>query len=225
MSRLGLVCSGGGAVFATAHDLLARSGDRLDWAVLTDRACGAEAAAAARGLAVARIPYTTADAFSADAARWLFDDMRCDWTILLITRLVGPQLYAHMPCVNIHPSLLPAFPGLGSLPATQASGVRVMGATAHLVDASTDSGPILGQVWGPTPPDSALIQRVSFAQKTYLFLVLLETVARADPVSALRSMRNLGASHAPIASPALQDGELDQAFRDFLKDQGVPWPI
>ncbi len=47
--------------------------------------------------------------------------------------------------LNIHPSLLPSFPGLDVQQATLDHGVRVSGCTVHLVDAGLDSGPIVGQ--------------------------------------------------------------------------------
>ena len=47
--------------------------------------------------------------------------------------------------VNVHPSLLPSFPGLDAQAQAVAHGVRVSGATVHLVDAGTDTGPIAGQ--------------------------------------------------------------------------------
>jgi phosphoribosylglycinamide formyltransferase-1 len=47
--------------------------------------------------------------------------------------------------LNIHPSLLPSFPGLDVQQAALEYGVRVSGCTVHLVDAGLDSGPIIGQ--------------------------------------------------------------------------------
>jgi phosphoribosylglycinamide formyltransferase-1 len=47
--------------------------------------------------------------------------------------------------INTHPALLPAFPGAHPVPDALAYGVRVTGATVHLVDGGTDTGPILAQ--------------------------------------------------------------------------------
>ena len=51
--------------------------------------------------------------------------------------------------INIHPSLLPAFPGAHPLRDTLAYGVKVSGATVHFVDEGLDTGPIIAQVSVP----------------------------------------------------------------------------
>jgi phosphoribosylglycinamide formyltransferase-1 len=62
-------------------------------------------------------------------------------------RLLTPVLLDAFPhrVVNIHPSLLPAFPGVDAHAQALAYGARITGCTVHLVDAGMDTGPILAQ--------------------------------------------------------------------------------
>lgn len=62
-------------------------------------------------------------------------------------RLLSPDFIAafRQRIVNIHPSLLPAFPGLDAQAQALAHGVKVSGCTVHLVDEGLDSGPIVVQ--------------------------------------------------------------------------------
>lgn len=62
-------------------------------------------------------------------------------------RLLSPDLVRSFPhrILNIHPSLLPAFPGLDAQAQALAHGVKVSGCTVHLVDEGLDSGPIVVQ--------------------------------------------------------------------------------
>jgi len=69
-------------------------------------------------------------------------------------RIVKPGLLRAFPqrVLNIHPALLPAFPGLHAWEQALASGVKVSGCTVHLVDAGTDTGPIIVQRAVPVLP-------------------------------------------------------------------------
>ena len=55
--------------------------------------------------------------------------------------------------VNIHPALLPSFPGLDAIGQALDHGVRVTGVTVHFVDEGVDSGPIILQRAVKVPPD------------------------------------------------------------------------
>jgi len=79
-----------------------------------------------------------------------------DWVVLAgYMRLLGPAFLARFPdrVVNIHPALLPAFPGTHGQRDALAYGVKVSGCTVHLVDEGVDSGPILAQRVVPVLPD------------------------------------------------------------------------
>ena len=80
-------------------------------------------------------------------------------------RVLGPQFIrqANFPVMNIHPSLLPAFPGLHAQRQALDYGVKVSGCTVHLVDEGLDSGPIILQEAVPVLPgdtEESLAQRI-----------------------------------------------------------------
>ena len=62
-------------------------------------------------------------------------------------KILGPQFLSRFPArvLNTHPALLPSFPGAHAVRDALAYGVRVTGTTVHLVDAGTDTGPVLAQ--------------------------------------------------------------------------------
>jgi phosphoribosylglycinamide formyltransferase 1 len=62
-------------------------------------------------------------------------------------QLLSPAFLAAFPqrVVNVHPALLPAFPGLHAIEQALAYGVKVFGVTVHFVDEGVDSGPIIAQ--------------------------------------------------------------------------------
>ncbi|HET6368254.1 MAG TPA: phosphoribosylglycinamide formyltransferase [Pseudomonadales bacterium] len=70
-------------------------------------------------------------------------------------RILGPAFVEHFRgrLLNIHPSLLPAFPGLHPQRQALEHGVTVAGATVHFVDQGTDTGPIVLQAAVPVLPD------------------------------------------------------------------------
>lgn len=66
-------------------------------------------------------------------------------------RIIKPKLLAAFPnrIINIHPALLPAFPGMESWKQALDYGAKVAGCTVHFVDAGTDTGPIILQKMVP----------------------------------------------------------------------------
>jgi phosphoribosylglycinamide formyltransferase-1 len=81
--------------------------------------------------------------------------------------------------INIHPSLLPAFPGLDTHARALAAGVRLHGCTVHLVSAGVDEGPILAQAAVPVVPgdDKAALAARVLAQEHRLYPAALAWLA------------------------------------------------
>lgn len=72
-----------------------------------------------------------------------------EWIVLAgYMRLIGETLLSAFPkrIVNIHPSLLPSFPGKDAIGQAMDHGVKVTGVTVHYVDEGMDTGPIISQV-------------------------------------------------------------------------------
>ena len=69
-------------------------------------------------------------------------------------KVVGPGFLAGIGCpmINTHPALLPSFPGTRGVADALAYGVKVTGATVHLVDDGVDTGPVLAQSAVPVEP-------------------------------------------------------------------------
>jgi phosphoribosylglycinamide formyltransferase-1 len=84
--------------------------------------------------------------------------------------------------VNVHPSLLPSFPGLEAWKQALDHGVKVTGCTVHFVDAGVDAGPIIGQQTVPVldqdTPDT-LIQRIHTAEHE-LYSRCVAAIARGE---------------------------------------------
>jgi phosphoribosylglycinamide formyltransferase-1 len=66
--------------------------------------------------------------------------------------LLTPVFLDRFPVLNVHPSLLPAFPGMHAVEEALAAGVAETGVTVHFVDEGVDSGPIVLQEAVPIRP-------------------------------------------------------------------------
>ena len=115
--------------------------------------------------------------------------------------------------LNIHPSLLPAFPGLDTHARALEAGVRLHGCTVHLVSAGVDEGPILAQAAVPVLPgddEAALAARV-LAQEHRLYPAALAWMAAwlarhgAGPLPATRRIAAEATAALPPATGALEN--------------------
>jgi len=124
-------------------------------AVISNRADAAGLEyAAGRGIATAIVPhrdYATREAFDAALAQAI-DGFRPDLVVLAgFMRMLteGFVLRYQGRLLNIHPSLLPAFPGLDTHARALAAGVKLHGCSVHFVTAELDHGPIVIQAAVP----------------------------------------------------------------------------
>jgi phosphoribosylglycinamide formyltransferase-1 len=151
VKRVGVLLSGRGSNLQALIDA-ARRGDLGGEIVVAisnvETARGLEVARAAGVPAVFRDhrgkKRETYDAEIAEILRTHHVDLVC---LAGFMRLLSPTFVRSFPgrVVNIHPALLPAFPGLHAQRQAWEHGVKVSGATVHLVDESLDSGPIVAQ--------------------------------------------------------------------------------
>ena len=116
---------------------------------------GAMARAEAAGVPTAVFPladYGAREERDAAMAAWLaghdVELVVCAGYMHLLT----PAFLARFPALNVHPSLLPAFPGTTPVEDALAAGVRETGVTVHVVDEGVDTGPVLLQEPVPVEP-------------------------------------------------------------------------
>ena len=154
--RIGVLASGTGSNLQAILDGCASRKIPAEVAVVICNIPGAKALqrAEAAGVPAVLLPhqkFLNRDEFDRELVLTL-QKHRVDLLCLAgFMRLIGPVLLQafHNRILNIHPSLLPAFPGLHAVRQALAAGARVAGCTVHVVDAGTDTGPILIQAAVP----------------------------------------------------------------------------
>lgn len=154
--RLGVLISGRGSNLQALIEAAADPAYPAEIAVvLSNRAEAAGLArAAAAGIAHHAVPHPSRRGFAEQADR-LLRQAGTDLVALAgYMRLLDDDFVAAWRdrLVNIHPSLLPAFPGLHAQRQALAAGVRFSGCTVHFVRAEVDTGPIIAQAVVPVHP-------------------------------------------------------------------------
>lgn len=149
---LGVLISGRGSNLQAIIDAIAdgRLNARIAVVISNRPAAGGLDRARAAGIETLVIPHkaypdrASYDSALADALEERKVRLVC---LAGFMRLLGPGFVARFPnrVLNIHPSLLPAFPGLDAQHQAFAHGVKVAGATVHFVTAELDAGPIVAQ--------------------------------------------------------------------------------
>ena len=155
LPRLGVLISGRGSNLQAIVDAIAAGTLQATVAVVISNVPTAAGLARARGAGIETvvIPHVelTRDVYD----RALVEALnRQDVELVCLAgfmRLLGPTFIAAFPnrILNIHPSLLPAFPGLDAQRQALEHGVKIAGATVHIVNAELDAGPIVLQAAVP----------------------------------------------------------------------------
>lgn len=213
------------------------SGTGTNLQALLDTVHGREAEVVAVASSVAGAPAlqragqsgvaTAVFARAAYADRAARDRALADWLAERGTRLVvlagymellGEPFLSRFPgaVVNVHPSLLPAFPGLAAIEQALTYGVKVFGVTVHFVDAGVDSGPVILQR-AVELPDAREPGDVLAALRPLEHELLPRAVAlfacgalRADPENPRRTIVDdaaTGTGEAPGVGEAIRAGE------------------
>jgi len=183
---LGVLVSGSGTNLQAILDAVADG--RLDASVRLVVSNKADARALERA-AKAGVPtrvlghrdYPSREAFDAELVRVLKDTGVGLVVLAGFMRLLTPTFLRAFPgrIVNIHPALLPAFPGVHAQEQALRYGVKVTGCTVHFVDEGVDTGPIIAQRSVPVDDDddvATLTARI-LEQEHQLLVEVLQAIA------------------------------------------------
>jgi phosphoribosylglycinamide formyltransferase 1 len=179
-ARLVVLASGTGSLLASLLDAAIGDYPARVVAVGVDRDCPAAEVAAAASLPTFRVrlaDHPDRDAWDAaltEAAAAHSPDLVVSAGFM---KILGKQFLSKFQgrILNTHPTLLPAFPGAHGVADALAHGVKVTGCTVHLVDAGTDTGPILAQQPIPVLDDDdeeTLHERIKVTERRLLVDVI-----------------------------------------------------
>ncbi|HKD05136.1 MAG TPA: phosphoribosylglycinamide formyltransferase [Bryobacteraceae bacterium] len=160
--RLGILISGRGSNFEAISNSIARRKLDAEIAIVISNKASAPGLEIARqrGIPMRVIPSQGLDRQAYD--KLLIDELRTHEVDLVclagFMRLLSADFVRAFPnrVLNVHPSLLPAFPGLDAQRQALEHGVKITGCTVHFVDEFLDSGPIVIQAAVPVIDDDTV---------------------------------------------------------------------
>ena len=151
-SRVAILLSGRGSNFLALHGAMERKEIPAEVAVVISNVSEAPGLEKARSLRLPTVtlPHKLDPSRAAHEAKVLsaLEHAEVEWICLAgYMRLLSAEFVARYPerILNIHPSLLPAFPGLNAQEKALEWGAKISGCTVHLVDEKLDHGPIVEQ--------------------------------------------------------------------------------
>jgi len=167
--RIGFLCSGNGAIFRKVCGAVNRRWLRSDLVIcIVNRPCPSEGIAGSFGIPIVRVHrdrFRDRLAFSNEILEHL-QHYEVDVVGLTFDSLLaGPILERYRwRMINVHPGLLPAFPGLSAVRKTREAGVLYGGGTIHFLDEKMDRGTIISQGIAAIRPgeDLAVYDKAAF---------------------------------------------------------------
>lgn len=156
--------------------------------------------------------YSSRDQFDT-ALQTSIDSYKPDWVVLAgFMRILGTAFVEHYlgRMINIHPSLLPRYPGLNTHAQALAAGDDTHGATVHFVTPELDSGPVIAQAKVMVKPDdteqtlAARVLGVEHGLYAQALQLCVNGDARLDNPECYRNQLEVGADIAAIASNGQQ---------------------
>ena len=161
--RLGVLISGRGSNLQSIIDAISAGELAASIAVVISNRADARGLQRARDAGIEALSLSPREFADRDAYDRALADLLLARRVALVClagfmRLVGQPLLDAFPnrILNIHPSLLPAFPGLEAQRQALEYGAQVTGATVHLVTSDLDGGPIVTQAAVPVLPDDTV---------------------------------------------------------------------
>jgi phosphoribosylglycinamide formyltransferase-1 len=210
--KVGVLASGGGTNLQALIDAGARgelAPARLVVVGANVAGCGALERAARAGLPTFLVDHRGIERAAFDRA--VVSELRARQVDLVVMagfmRLVTAEMLDAFPgrVINIHPALLPAFPGVNSQHQAFEYGVKVAGCTVHFVDGGKDSGPVIAQTAVPVIDDDdedSLRQRI-LAEEHRLLPAAVRAIAEGRVALEGRRVRVRGVVSAERALRSL----------------------
>lgn len=218
MLTLGVLVSGSGTNLQSILEAIASESLDARVAVVISNKAGVRAIERAKNAGIphevlSHRQFPTREAFDAEMVSLL--RMRAVDLVVMagFMRIVTPVLLDAFPdrVVNVHPALLPSFPGVDAQAQALAAGVKITGCTVHFVDAGTDTGPIIAQAAVPVhdaDTHDSLRDRI-LAMEHRLFPAVLQWIAEGRVHVANRRVRIDG----PVADFAVAFPSIDGVAR------------